>query len=79
VGEEDLADRPRREASLSQRLGIPVSELEASVYGVMRGDADLGRVMRGAKSAEEAANERKEESLKKDHEKVGEATAEERA
>ena len=36
------------QASLSQGLGIPVSELEASVYSVMCGDADLGRVTRGA-------------------------------
>jgi hypothetical protein len=49
------------QALLSQYLGIPVSELEASVYSVMRGDTDLGRVTRGTEPAEEAANERKEE------------------
>ena len=51
-----LAERQRRvllidldpQASLSQCLGIPVSELEASVYSVMRGDADLGWVIRRA-------------------------------
>jgi chromosome partitioning protein len=51
-----LAEQERRvllidldpQASLSQCLGIPVGELEASVYGVMRGDADLGSVIRGA-------------------------------
>jgi chromosome partitioning protein len=51
-----LAERERRvllidldpQASLSQCLGIPVGELEASVYGVMRGDADLSGVIRGA-------------------------------
>ncbi|MDQ3795174.1 MAG: ParA family protein [Actinomycetota bacterium] len=51
-----LAEREKRvllidldpQASLSQCLGIPVGELEASVYGVMRGDADLSRVIRGA-------------------------------
>src|SRR5215207_2401198 len=51
-----LAERERRvllidldpQASLSQCLGIPVGELEASVYSVMRGDADLGSVIRGA-------------------------------
>jgi chromosome partitioning protein len=51
-----LAERQRRvllidldpQASLSQCLGIPVGELEASIYGVMRGDADLGGVIRGA-------------------------------
>jgi hypothetical protein len=48
------------QALLSQYLGIPVSELEASVYSVMRGDTDLGRVTRGTEPAEEAANERKE-------------------
>ena len=53
------------QALLSQCLGIPVSELEASVYSVMRGDADLSRVTWGAESAEEAANERKEEESPK--------------
>src|SRR3712207_8125326 len=55
-----LAEREKRvllidldpQASLSQCLGIPVGELEASVYGVMRGDADLSRVIRGARSEE---------------------------
>jgi hypothetical protein len=42
-----LIDRDPQ-ALLSQCLGILVGELEASVYGVMRGDADLGRVIRGA-------------------------------
>ncbi len=51
------------QAALFQCLGIPVSELEASVYGVMRGDTDLGRVTRGVKPAEEVANERKEEEV----------------
>ena len=36
------------QALLSQCLGIPVGELEASVYGVMRGDAKLSRVIQGA-------------------------------
>lgn len=53
------------QALLSQCLGIPVSELEASVYSVMGGDADLSRVTWGAESAEEAANERKEEESPK--------------
>jgi hypothetical protein len=53
------------QALLSQCLGIPVSELEESVYSVMRRDADLGRVTRGAALAEEAANERKEEESPK--------------
>jgi chromosome partitioning protein len=51
-----LAEQERRvllidldpQASLSQCLGIPVGELGASVYSVMRGDADLGSVIRGA-------------------------------
>jgi chromosome partitioning protein len=51
-----LAERGRRvllidldpQASLSQCLGISVGEFEVSVYGVMRGDAELGGVIRGA-------------------------------
>ena len=59
------------QALLSQCLGIPVSELEALVYSMMRGDTDLGRVTRGAEPAEEAANERKEEESPKRESREG--------
>ena len=59
------------QALLSQCLGIPVSELEALVYSMMREDTDLGRVTRGAEPAEEAANERKEEESPKRESREG--------